>query len=99
MAELLRMEDVWSGYGDATVLEGIGLGLDEGDSLALLGRNGMGKTTLLSTLVGAAHQISGSIRFAGLDFAGLTGLHGSSWDSHPGPNGLMGHRGPAARSW
>jgi branched-chain amino acid transport system ATP-binding protein len=75
MAELLRMENVWSGYGDATVLEGIGLALDEGDSLALLGRNGMGKTTLLSTLVGAAHQISGSIRFAGLDFAGLAGLH------------------------
>ena len=69
MAELLRMDDVWSGYGDATVLEGISLSLGEGDSLALLGRNGMGKTTLLSTLMGAARQTRGSIRFAGHDIA------------------------------
>ncbi|HEY8707122.1 MAG TPA: ATP-binding cassette domain-containing protein, partial [Burkholderiaceae bacterium] len=46
MAELLRMQDVWSGYGEAVVLEGISLSVEEGDSLALLGRNGMGKTTL-----------------------------------------------------
>jgi branched-chain amino acid transport system ATP-binding protein len=75
MAELLRMEEVWSGYGDATVLEGISLALNEGDSLALLGRNGMGKTTLISTLVGAARQTGGSIHFGGLDIARMAGLH------------------------
>ena len=75
MAELLRMDDVWSGYGDATVLEGITLELEEGDSLALLGRNGMGKTTLIATLVGAARQTAGSIRFAGQDLTRLSGLH------------------------
>jgi branched-chain amino acid transport system ATP-binding protein len=73
MAELLRMTDVWSGYGDAVVLEGISLAMEEGDSLALLGRNGMGKTTLLATLIGAARQTKGTIRFAGQDIAGLSG--------------------------
>ena len=73
MAELLRMDDVWGGYGDATVLEGISLSIDEGDSLALLGRNGMGKTTLISTLMGAARQTRGTIRFAGQDIARVPG--------------------------
>jgi len=73
MAELLRMDDVWSGYGEAVVLESISLALDEGGSMALLGRNGMGKTTLLATLVGAARQIRGTIRFAGEDIARVPG--------------------------
>ena len=73
MAELLRMDDVWSGYGEAIVLEGISLAVEEGDSLALLGRNGMGKTTLLSTLMGAARQTRGTIRFAGQDIARVPG--------------------------
>jgi len=73
MAELLRMEEVWSGYGDAIVLEDVSLSLEEGGSLALLGRNGMGKTTLLATLVGAAQQSRGTIRFAGKDIAKVPG--------------------------
>jgi branched-chain amino acid transport system ATP-binding protein len=73
MAELLRMVNVWSGYGDAVVLEDVSLALAEGDSLALLGRNGMGKTTLLATLVGAARQMKGSIRFAGADITRVAG--------------------------
>jgi branched-chain amino acid transport system ATP-binding protein len=71
MADLLRMEEVWSGYGDAVVLESVSLTLQEGDSLALLGRNGMGKSTLLATLVGAARQMRGQISFAGQDLAFL----------------------------
>ena len=73
MGELLRMENVWSGYGDAIVLEDVSLALEEGGSLALLGRNGMGKTTLLATLVGAARQTRGVIRFAGEDLARVPG--------------------------
>ena len=73
MGELLRMEEVWSGYGDAIVLEDVSLSLEEGGSLALLGRNGMGKTTLLATLVGAAHQSRGVIRFAGEDIVKIPG--------------------------
>ena len=69
MAELLQLDGVWSGYGEAIVLEDIGLSLDDGDSLALLGRNGTGKSTLLATLIGAARQTRGSIQFAGRDLA------------------------------
>jgi branched-chain amino acid transport system ATP-binding protein len=73
MAELLGMESVWSGYGEAVVLEDVSVALDEGGSLALLGRNGMGKTTLLATLVGAARQMKGTIRFAGRDISRVAG--------------------------
>lgn len=67
MAELLRLESVWAGYGDATVLEDISLSLDEGGSLALLGRNGMGKTSLLATLMGVTRMRSGQIFYQGKD--------------------------------
>ena len=67
MADLLEVDGVWAGYGDATVLENISFSLAAGASLALLGRNGMGKTTLLATLMGATRQSRGAIRFAGLD--------------------------------
>jgi len=69
MAELLHLEKLWAGYGEAVVLEDIALTLNEGDSLSLLGRNGMGKTTLLSTLMGAASYRSGTMRFAGQDLS------------------------------
>ena len=69
MAELLHLEKLWAGYGEAVVLEDIALTLNEGDSLSLLGRNGMGKTTLLSTLMGAANYHSGTMRFAGQDLS------------------------------
>lgn len=67
MAELLRLENVWAGYGDATVLEEISLSLDEGGSLALLGRNGMGKTSLLATLMGVTRLRRGQIFYHGED--------------------------------
>lgn len=67
MASLLEVDGVWAGYGNATVLEDISFTLEAGGSLALLGRNGMGKTTLLATLMGATRQSRGSIRFDGQD--------------------------------
>ncbi len=69
MAELLRLENVWAGYGDATVLEDISFALDEGESLALLGRNGMGKTTLLATLMGATRLRKGRMIYQARDLA------------------------------
>jgi branched-chain amino acid transport system ATP-binding protein len=63
MSKLLEVDGVWAGYGDATVLEDISFSLEAGGSLALLGRNGMGKTTLLATLMGATRQSRGMIRF------------------------------------
>jgi branched-chain amino acid transport system ATP-binding protein len=67
MGDLLRVEGVWAGYGNATVLEDISFTLASGASLALLGRNGMGKTTLLATLMGATRQLRGHILFDGHD--------------------------------
>ncbi|WEX10404.1 ABC transporter ATP-binding protein [Chelativorans sp. AA-79] len=67
MAELLRLEKLVAGYGEARVLSDIDLVLGEGQSLALLGRNGTGKTTLVDTIAGVTTHHSGSIRFAGSD--------------------------------
>ena len=71
MTRLLEVDGVWAGYGGATVLEDVSFAVDEGASLALLGRNGMGKTTLLATLMGATRQSRGSIRFEGQDIVGV----------------------------
>ena len=61
MAELLTVENLRAGYGEAVVLQDVSLALDEGQTLALLGRNGTGKTTLINTLAGATRQHGGSI--------------------------------------
>jgi len=71
MAELLVVEGLTAGYGDAVVLEDVGLALEDGDSLALLGRNGMGKTTLLTTLMGLTRMHRGKLRWRGDDLAVL----------------------------
>ena len=65
MTELLKVENLSAGYGEAVVLQGVSLALDEGKTLALLGRNGTGKTTLINTLAGATRQHGGSITLAG----------------------------------
>ena len=69
MAELLRVEGLKSGYGEAVVVQGVDLYLEKGASLALLGRNGTGKTTLLNTLVGATRRHAGRIFLDGQDIA------------------------------
>ena len=61
MSELLKVENLSAGYGEAVVLQNVSLALAEGDTLALLGRNGTGKTTLINTLAGATRQHGGSI--------------------------------------
>jgi branched-chain amino acid transport system ATP-binding protein len=68
MAEpLLSLHEVRAGYGDSIVLEGVSLELTEGGSLAVLGRNGVGKTTLLLTIMGFTRLVSGTIRWRGRD--------------------------------
>ena len=62
MADLLTINDLSAGYGEAVVLHGVSLQLAAGQTLALLGRNGTGKTTLINTVAGAARQHGGSIR-------------------------------------
>ncbi len=67
MPELLRIEGLRAGYGGAIVLDGVSLEVGEGRSLALLGRNGTGKTTLIDTIVGVTRYHGGSITLAGRD--------------------------------
>ena len=66
MAEpILLIEGLTCGYGDAVVLSDVDLRLEAGRSLALLGRNGTGKTTLIDTLAGATRRHAGRIVLAG----------------------------------
>jgi branched-chain amino acid transport system ATP-binding protein len=67
MADLLGVEGVVAGYGDSVVLEDVSFTLPEGGSLALLGRNGVGKTTLLLTLMGIARLRRGRVSWRGTD--------------------------------
>jgi branched-chain amino acid transport system ATP-binding protein len=71
MPELLRVERLSAGYGEAVVLEDIDFSLPAGESLALLGRNGTGKTTLIDTLVGVTRRHAGRIVLRGQDVTAL----------------------------
>jgi branched-chain amino acid transport system ATP-binding protein len=71
MAELLRVDGLRSGYGEAVVVQGISLAVEQGQSLALLGRNGTGKTTVLNSLVGVTRRHAGRITLAGQDITAL----------------------------
>ncbi len=65
MSDLLKVEDLSAGYGEAVVLNHVSLQLGEGQTLALLGRNGTGKTTLINTLAGATRLHGGRIFLGG----------------------------------
>ena len=65
MADLLRISGVRAGYGATVVLEDIDLAVTERSSLAVLGRNGVGKTTLLATVMGHTSLHGGSIEYQG----------------------------------
>jgi branched-chain amino acid transport system ATP-binding protein len=65
MADGLKLSGVCAGYGETVVLEDIAFSLPERGSLAVLGRNGVGKTTLLATLIGHTTFHAGSIEYQG----------------------------------
>jgi branched-chain amino acid transport system ATP-binding protein len=70
MAEpLLRLEGVRAGYGEAVVLDDVSLEVPEHGSLAVLGRNGVGKTTLLLTVMGYTRLMRGAILWRGADIS------------------------------
>jgi branched-chain amino acid transport system ATP-binding protein len=71
MAELLRLEGVTSGYGESVVVEDAALAVGEGEAIALLGRNGVGKSTLLTTVMGLTRLHRGAIRWRGGDVTRL----------------------------
>jgi branched-chain amino acid transport system ATP-binding protein len=69
--EGLALDGIEAGYGETVVLEGISLALPPGGTLAVLGRNGVGKTTLLATIMGHTLLRAGHIRFAGREISTL----------------------------
>jgi branched-chain amino acid transport system ATP-binding protein len=80
---LLKLENITAGYGDAVVLHGISLELPQHGSLALLGRNGVGKSTLLLTIMGYTQLRSGRVTWRGQDISRLTphrrAVNGIGW--------------------
>jgi branched-chain amino acid transport system ATP-binding protein len=68
---LLEVEAVNSYYGESHVLFDVSMHVDEGEVVALLGRNGSGKTTTMNTIMGVIAPRSGHVRFAGEDITGL----------------------------
>ena len=84
MAEpLLRLSDMRAGYGESVVLDGVSLEVAEGGSLAVLGRNGVGKSTLLLTIMGYTQMRAGTVTWRGQDVSRLApnkrALGGIGW--------------------
>ena len=67
----LDLNDVSGGYGETVIVENIRLAVKAGETLAIIGRNGVGKTTLLSTIMGHTTLHAGSIRLSGRDISQL----------------------------
>jgi branched-chain amino acid transport system ATP-binding protein len=69
---ILEVEDIHTYYGDAYVLQGLSLSLEKGQILGLLGRNGVGKTTLVNSIVGFNRPRRGRVVFKGIDITGFS---------------------------
>jgi len=67
MTKLLELQDMNAGYGETVVIEGLSMALRAGEALSILGRNGVGKTTLLNTMLGLTTRHSGVISYMGRD--------------------------------
>ena len=70
ISALIEAHDLHVHYGESHVLRGVSLSINTGESLALLGRNGMGKTTLIRTLIGLTRASAGSVLVHGRDCSG-----------------------------
>src|SRR5919206_603692 len=81
---ILEVEDIHTYYGDAYVLQGMSLKLEQGQILGLLGRNGVGKTTLVNSIVGFTPPRRGRIVFKGTDIT-----HSASFETVRGGMGLV----------
>src|SRR6266536_3261010 len=72
MLSLLQVDRLTAGYGDSVVLEDVSFALEDGEKVALLGRNGVGKTTLVRTLIGLTRLHKGTLRWHGVDVTALS---------------------------
>ena len=68
---LLEVEGLIAGYGEAVVLERMSLKVEDGEGLAVLGRNGVGKTTLMLAIMGHARHFAGGLRWQGEDIGAV----------------------------
>jgi branched-chain amino acid transport system ATP-binding protein len=68
---LLCLEDIHTHYGEAHILQGVSLQIEEGQVVTLIGRNGAGKTTTLKSIMGVVRPHAGRIRFRGEDITGV----------------------------
>ena len=68
---ILEAQNLQAGYGEGLVLRGVDLAVHPGEAIGLMGRNGMGKTTLIRTLIGLLPARGGAVRLDGRDAAGL----------------------------
>jgi urea ABC transporter ATP-binding protein UrtE len=110
---LLQIENVHSGYGAGDILQGVSLAVGKGEIVAVVGRNGVGKTTLMRTLMGLLPLHSGTIRYRGETISALSPQRRAKLGFGYVPQGKMifpfltvaenlkmGERvGGAARSW
>jgi branched-chain amino acid transport system ATP-binding protein len=71
MADLLAIDALRAGYGEAVVLPNMTLRLGEGEVLAVLGRNGTGKTTLINSIVGITRRFGGRLNLGGVDITAM----------------------------
>ena len=71
MADLLTVRNFQAWYGESHVLHGVDLHVGEGEMICILGRNGMGKTTTLRTIMGILRKRTGEITFAGRDLMAM----------------------------
>jgi branched-chain amino acid transport system ATP-binding protein len=81
---ILEVQDIHTYYGDAYILQGLSLKVEQGQILGLLGRNGVGKTTLVNSVVGFTPPRRGKILFKGEDIT-----HVSSFETVRGGMGLV----------
>jgi len=71
---MLSVRDVTSGYGKVTIIRGISINVEKGEIVSIIGRNGVGKSTFMKTLIGLLKARSGTIEFMGVDITKKKGV-------------------------
>ena len=87
MAAILEVQDIHTYYGDAYVLQGLSLQVEQGQILGLLGRNGVGKTTLVNSIVGFNPPRRGKVVFKGEDITAAVVVRNGAHRHGPGAAG------------
>jgi len=75
MSEIIAFSKVRSGYGDARILHDVDMSIGEGERVAILGRNGVGKTTVVNTFLGVARLMGGEVRLMGETRSSIKHFH------------------------